>query len=61
MRFASGNCASCAAKMAMLFLFQARVAELVDALDLGSSANGMGVQIPPLVPSYQAKGAFRGL
>ena len=29
----------------------ARVAELVDALDLESSTLGMGVQIPPLAPS----------
>lgn len=34
----------------MLNLFWARVAELVDALDLESSAYGMGVQIPPFAP-----------
>ncbi len=28
------------------FAFQAGVAELVDALDLGSSAIGVGVQVP---------------
>ncbi len=28
------------------FVFQAGVAELVDALDLGSSAIGVGVQVP---------------
>lgn len=28
----------------------ARVAELVDALDLESSTYGMGVQVPPLAP-----------
>ena len=29
----------------------ARVAELADALDLGSSGQPMGVQLPPLAPS----------
>ena len=32
------------------FLFPAKVAELVDALDLGSSALCVGVQIPPFAP-----------
>ncbi len=33
---------------------KARVAELVDALDLGSSARqGLGVQVPPLVLFFQ--------
>ena len=41
-----------------LFLKYARVAELVDALDLGSSAwEGVWVQVPPLVP-YFAKASY---
>ncbi|SCM71264.1 hypothetical protein KL86DES1_10964 [uncultured Desulfovibrio sp.] len=40
----------------------ARVAELVDALDLESSTIGMGVQVPPLAPSRPPiKGAPRGI
>ena len=35
----------------------ARVAELVDALDLGSSSgNGMGVRVSPLAPNYNLAG-----
>ena len=37
--------------MSLLWFFWARVAELVDALDLGSSpGDRMGVQLPPLAP-----------
>ena len=32
----------------------AKVAELVDARDLGSSALRVGVQIPPFAPAYMA-------
>ena len=40
----------------------ARVAELVDALDLESSTYGMGVQLPPLAPSRPPrKGVPRGI
>ena len=31
-------------------MFFAKVAELVDALDLGSSAFGVGVRVPPFAP-----------
>jgi hypothetical protein len=30
----------------------AKVAELVDALDLGSSAFGVGVRVPPFAPAF---------
>lgn len=33
-----------------MFNFCARVAELADALDLGSSGITVGVQLPPLAP-----------
>jgi hypothetical protein len=34
----------------MAHQFYAGVAELADALDLGSSAYGVGVQVPPPAP-----------
>lgn len=36
----------------MPYLSYARVAKLVDALDLGSSAYGVGVQVPPRAPQH---------
>ena len=33
-------------------MYHAGVAELADALDLGSSANGVGVQVPPPAPFF---------
>ena len=36
----------------------AKVAELVDALDLGSSALRVGVQIPPFAPAYMAAAQY---
>ena len=44
---------TCLMVFVQLFLFQARVAELVDALDLGSSSgDGMGVRFSPLALIY---------
>lgn len=40
-----------------IFFGHARVAELADALDLGSSVLlGLGVQVPPLAPVLEAEG-----
>lgn len=40
--------ASCWASFCLPHLFRARVVESADTLDLGSSASGMRVQVPPL-------------
>jgi hypothetical protein len=37
--------------------FCARVAELADALDLGSSVSDVGVQVPPRAPSQCGRGS----
>ena len=38
-------------------VFLARVAELADALDLGSSVFDVGVQVPPRAPSIRGRGS----
>ncbi len=48
-------------KLIIFVRVQARVAELVDALVLGTSAFGVGVRLPPLAPVVRFEGFLLSL